>query len=205
MNHTCRTSIRTPMLLLALAAGASLAQVPPPGSGQAPSQRPGQAAPTGPNTWFAPPGTSIGINRATGAVSFHFNDLAPGAYSVRVVYDGDANHTGARSALFQLTVGPTITTLTALPATLNSGATLTLTATVTSVLSNKLVTSGTVLFFADGGANPIATVSISATSTHTAVFAFAAGTAGVHSYTAEFVANSSLGSSLSLSKLVTVA
>jgi len=69
MNHTCRATIWTPMLLLGLAAGASLAQAPP-GSGQAPGQRQGQAAPTGPNTWFAPPGTSIGINRATGAVSF---------------------------------------------------------------------------------------------------------------------------------------
>jgi dienelactone hydrolase len=63
------------MILLGLAACAPLAQVPPTGAGQAQGRA---AAPpltptgfrTGSNAWFAPPGTSISINRATGAVSF---------------------------------------------------------------------------------------------------------------------------------------
>ena len=58
MNAKRGNSICTLPILVGLAACASLAQGPPAGAGQAPG---------GPNVWFAPPGTSISINRATGA------------------------------------------------------------------------------------------------------------------------------------------
>src|SRR5207244_6910406 len=77
-----------------------------------------------------------GAISSTGAVSFHFNDLAPGDYNVYVIYDGDANHTGARSPRFTFSVGPTLTTLTTSASALNVRDTLTLTASVNSVLTN---------------------------------------------------------------------
>jgi len=63
-----------PVLTILLAFGACLARAQGSGAGQEQAQPGAQtlaptAFQTGPNVWFAPPGTSIGINRTTGAVS----------------------------------------------------------------------------------------------------------------------------------------
>ena len=46
-----------------------------------------------------------GTVSATGAVNFSFNDLAAASYNVQIIYDGDINHTGAKSPFFHFTVG----------------------------------------------------------------------------------------------------
>jgi hypothetical protein len=142
-----------------------------------------------------------GTVSATGAVNFHFNDLTPGNYNVYVVYDGDTNHTGARSPKFQFTVGGTTTALSLSSATVHSGATLTLTATSRNVLNNQLVTGGNIGFYEDNVL--ITTVSISSLSTHTASYTFTP-TAGPHSYRAVYMTNASFNTSESVVKLATV-
>jgi hypothetical protein len=151
-------------------------------------------------------GTTLetGTVSPSGAINFSFNDLPLGTYNVRLIYDGDANHTGGRSPIFTFKVGGTATNLgiALFPTTNNSGTTITLTATVANLVGNTLLTSGTVQFFEDGSSTPLATVTITG-SAHTAVFSFVP-TTGVHSYVAKFVANSSLAASTSLTKFATV-
>jgi hypothetical protein len=144
-----------------------------------------------------------GTVSATGAVNFHFNDLTPGNYNVYVVYDGDTNHTGAKSPLFQFTVGGTTTSLSISATTVHSGDTLTLTATARNALNNQVLTSGSIQFFEENNAVPIATVSISSLSTHTASYTFTP-TAGDHKYRAVFVTNATFNTSESVLKLATV-
>ena len=120
----------------------------------------------GANALGSPTGTAGGV--ATLAVS----TLTTGAHSLTAVYSGDLNYTGASSPVVTQTVnvGPSAVTLSATPASVVFGQTVTLTATVTPSGA-----TGNIIFFRDalGTAVPlsggVASISVSNLSVGTHV------------------------------------
>ena len=130
------------------------------------------------------------------ATSVTTNTLSVGFHSVTATYSSDGNYTASTSAAFsqEITKAPTVTTLTAVPASTTVDHAVVLTATVSPALfAGPLPPTGTVSFYVDGSLVPNTTVPlVGTTATYTTTFG-----GGTHSVVAAYNGDGNYLSSVS--------
>jgi hypothetical protein len=135
----------------------------------------------------------------TGDAKLYVAGLTAGTYTVRARYDGDENHVGGSSALFNLSVGPTTTTtLTAPKGPIAGGSSLTLNVQVSA--GNATTVRTGMLQLVDNGV-VIATQSLDASSS--AVFSVEPEN-GSHTYTVTYPGDINFRGSVSSAATVAV-
>lgn len=142
---------------------------------------PGSGAPSSGTLKFYDGAVLLGSKTpATGVASLTTSSLTLGNHSVTAVFSGSTSYTGSASAAITQTVAPALTTtvVTTAPNPSTFGATVTLTATVTSVAGTP---TGSITF--TDGATPLATVTLTAGQATATVGAW---TVGAHPLTATY-------------------
>jgi hypothetical protein len=163
----------------------------------------GTAKPTGMVTFFDH-ATSLGTaTLAAGAASFTTSSLAAGSHLISVQYAGDTNFSPSTSNTLSVVISaaPLISTTTALtgPATANTGASITFTATVTPA-SGTAKPTGTVTFL--DGSTSLGTGTLSAAGV--ATFSTSALSAGPHTITANYGGDANFAMSTSSGLAITI-
>lgn len=153
------------------------------------------------------PITSSG-STITSGVSFNFSTegLAPGFYTVGIVYSGDSNLTDSSSET-SLAIVPkqiaTDTSLTINPTTLNAGQSVTLTATVSPTIGGTATTpTGTVTF--ETGTFVLGTATLNSSGVGTLIVSSADEPVGVYPITASYGGDEYNAASVSTAVKVTL-
>ena len=163
----------------------------------------GTAKPTGIVTFFDHE-TSLGVvTLAAGAASFTTSSLAAGSHLISVQYAGDTNFAASTSNVLTVVISaaPLISTTTALsgPATGNTGATITFTATVTPA-SGTAKPTGIVTFL--DSATSLGTGTLSAAGV--ATFSTSTLALGAHTITAKYGGDANFATSASSALTITI-
>jgi Big-like domain-containing protein len=156
------------------------------------------ATPTGTFAFFA---DGVGISgcatqaMTSGRATCATSSLTVGNHAITATYSGDGTFVGSTGSLLNgqtVTKAPTSTALTVAPNPSTFGRALTVTATVNPTSPNSTAPTGTVSFFLDGAAAPVATLPLSGNQ---ASFTTAGLGAGPHSLVAIYNGDSNfLGS-----------
>lgn len=135
------------------------------------------------------PGTPLDTSpvSSNGSVKFDIPaNLTAGTHTLRILYQGDANHTGGQSPTFDFVVqqASTTTVLTASATNLTTSSTLTLTVNVNTFAGATLARTGLIVIKDNGVPIPSGTLSLASS---TAFISLSPLTAGTHKYSASYL------------------
>ena len=145
-----------------------------------------------------------GATLSGGQATLGVATLSVGTHNLHAVYSGSSNVAGggSTSVPFVVNQAPTATTVVAGPTNPTLGSLVTFAATIAPNPPNAVNPTGTVSFFVDGGANPVAMVAV--TPAGTASFATSGLGAGGHAITASYSGESRFGGSIGTTLTFTV-